>query len=329
MSFSRRGVVDQVRRVTDHKGVLVFEVGVHIDTGTATHRDGCGGPSEPVEGYSAEVLMRRTHELYILTGQSNAGGNGLVSELSQFKGERGQTLDAPQNNVLFSVHYHDGNSQTNPADPLVNGAFEPLVPGQTELNGGHPDLFGLEVSFLDRMQALRPGPVALMKYFVNGASLDGPFNPDPQVEDGGACRGLLSSIDAAAAWLGAHDGPFAWKGMIWFQGETDAEHAAMAAAYQGNLARLIARVRDHTGECDLPVLIYETQNRTASWTPIVQAAQANVAASDPEITLVDTTPQIVNMRDHVHYNAPAHVAFGKEGATQMHELLLAGKVSQA
>lgn len=262
-----------------------------------------------------------TRELYILTGQSNAGGNGSLAELPTFCGEHGQPLDAPQPDVLFSLNYHDGEHQNDSGDPLHHGAFGPLVPGQTELNGRHPELFGPEISLLDRLSVLRSAPLALVKYYVNGASLGGPFNANPTADDGGAFRGLINSLDAATAWLAANDCRFEWKGLLWFQGETDAGHQAMAADYQANLMTLIAAVRAHLDRPDLPVVIYQTQNLTGDWTTEVQRAQANVAAADPRIALVDTALQIPNMRDHVHYRAAAHIDFGREGATLIDRLL--------
>lgn len=262
-----------------------------------------------------------TVELYILAGQSNAGGNGELTELSSFTGTRVRSLDMPQHEALFSINYHNGPMQNNTSDRLHHGGFVPLVPGQSELNGRHPDLFGPEVSFLDRMSCLREAPLALMKYYVNGASLVRDFNPASGSAGGGAFQGLMKSLDAAGRWMRSHRKRFSWKGMLWFQGETDAEAEALALAYEVNLSALLQAVRRRVRNPGLPVVIFQTQNLRGAWTKTVRSAQARVARSNPMTDLIDTTPQRRHMRDHVHYRGAAHVAFGRKGAERMHALL--------
>jgi hypothetical protein len=271
---------------------------------------------------SANSTTTHTYEVYIMAGQSNTGGTGDVSDLSGVNGVSGNPLSNSQTDVLFSLNYHDGSSNTDPSTTLINGNFTALTPGSTTVTGS---LFGTEVSFMDSIKTSRPHAPALIKYFINGAGLGTLFNP--RGTPGLGYTKMLESIDTALGKLDTAGHTYEVKGFYWFQGESDANNPSLAPSYETNLTELIAGVRSHLGLAELPIVIVETQlagtalaNNSASL-QTVQTAQATVAGNDNKVALVDTSDLVGSMKDDFHYNASGNVTIGQRIATAMAGLL--------
>lgn len=86
--------------------------------------------------------------------------------------------------------------------------------------------------------------------------------------------------------------PFALRGVLWYQGESNASDTAAAARYGELLRLLVGRWREGFGDAALPFLIvqlpgYGKTSRWADW-PRLRAEQAAVAATTPGCALVVT-----------------------------------------
>ena len=122
------------------------------------------------------------------------------------------------------------------------------------------------------------------------------------------------------------------EGMIWMQGETDAQNG-QGSGYFNNLTNFITDVRA-TIKPGLPFVIGRLSNNQAAWLErqegapgptglaLVQAAQDAVAAADPRVGMVNTDDFGVNPpNDDIHFNMAGELALGNGFADQTAYLL--------
>ena len=111
-------------------------------------------------------------DVYIIAGQSNAYGQGLISDLN---------IDQQIQDALFFTSWHetDGNAESQQyfsnVLPFTEAGISKGNPGQSNLGGS--EHFGPELGFVNRIQELEvhTNPVAIIKYAVGGTSLT--YNP--------------------------------------------------------------------------------------------------------------------------------------------------------
>jgi lysophospholipase L1-like esterase len=122
------------------------------------------------------------------------------------------------------------------------------------------------------------------------------------------------------------------EGMVWMQGETDAQNG-QGARYFNNLTNFITDVRA-TFKPGLPFVIGRLSNNQAAWLErqegapglaglaLVQGAQDAMAAGDHRAGIVNTDGYGMNPpNDDIHFNAAAATALGKGFADQLAYLL--------
>lgn len=265
---------------------------------------------------NGNMHRRVVYDLYIMSGQSNMGGNGSISQLTT-NGYNGSDLSQPQTDVLFQLNYHD--SRTLPATTHVFEPLGSLAPGQTSGNNLH----GPEISFADRMKNIRPDRgVAIVKYYVDGAGI---FKFDKTTSkrtntsnENNAWDGLTNSIDYVLQQAESLNLKFNPAGFVWFQGESDSSGQA-AIDYEGKLTALLSNVRSYVNDADLPVVIIESQNLGATNTDRLNFATSvdNVVAAQQYTRLVETSHLTSRMNGNVHWYGAEHVTFGKQVADEM------------
>jgi hypothetical protein len=168
--------------------------------------------------------MHAETRVYILSGQSNASGYGVPSELT-----------APYNSP-------DANVKLWSSDV---GSWTALSPVS--------NWFGSEISFGRDMAAAYPDDqICIIKYIGTSGFCD-----NWQLDPPGYCyTNLMATIDAAMAGLTAQNLSPVFSGFLWQHGESDATHSHdSAAAYQANLAEFIAMVRHDLDAADLQFAI--------------------------------------------------------------------------
>ena len=111
------------------------------------------------------------------------------------------------------------------------------------------------------------------------------------------------------------------KGLLWHQGESDSNPAS-AAGYLPKLAELIARVRQLTGQPNLPIVAGELGRYKAVYEPI-NAELRKLPATVPHTALA-TSEGLTDKGDSTHFDGASADAYGRRYAVQMLRLQAAG-----
>ena len=199
-----------------------------------------------------------TIDLYIIAGQSNANGRGVVSDLDPSQTTQDASLfyswhqfmnnatsDSPQFNSGWQSQTEAGNTRSG-VSTVANGNFSTTFGGS--------DWFGPEIGFVARANEinLSPNPMGIIKYAVDGSALT--VNPATtfQVSDWDTDPAYATSFDHGDAWRGFKAAiasattalPFGttanFKGMIWWQGENGTNAT--------DLNEFLGEVRSHLGD---------------------------------------------------------------------------------
>ncbi|MBN1393434.1 MAG: PEP-CTERM sorting domain-containing protein [Pirellulales bacterium] len=224
--------------------------------------------------------------VFLLAGQSNMDGRASVANLPA-------PYDQPQTEVKIWDYWS-------------GGGWADLEGGFSTYNTGN--LFGPEVSFGYALNELFPDDdVYLVKYSEGGTSLAEDWNPDGT---GGHYNTLKTAANAALQDLVGDGLSPIVSGMVWMQGERDAQYADMAAAYATNLANLIETVRDDFSTPDMPFVVGRITTYYGDYNAQVRAAQVAVAEQMDHAGWVDTDdlPLIVN--NGGHYTAAGLIELG-------------------
>lgn len=232
----------------------------------------------------ASTAMADDYKVFLLGGQSNMAGRGLASDLPTSP----INLQQAQSNVLF----YEG------------GTLRELAPGTR---------FGPEITFGQTMaDALPDQNIVLIKYALGGTSLDVDWDPN---------TGLLydAFTDTVSNGLDALIGPgdtYEIAGMLWTQGERDANTDRTTAQYRADLTEFVAAIRDDYG-AGLPFLLSRLSNKqrlasdAARWEAI-RAAQTQYAAGDANAYLIDTDGDAFSVinGEIIHFDANGQIAIG-------------------
>lgn len=272
------------------------------------------------------------YRLYFLGGQSNMVGFGFNDKLPP-------ELDRTFGNVMI---FH-GSQAPDYDDSGGRGIWEKLRPGHGlgfECNSKEnllSDRFGPELSFGAMLSREYPGQkIAIIKYARGGTSLDrrvmgfGTWAPDDNAVNGiNQYDHFLSTLENAfdnkdIDGDGKED-RLVPAGIIWMQGEADAEHSEAAArAYEENLRRMMDLIRAALRKDDLPVVIgkiadsgADTDGKVMEHIDIVHQAQEEFVKSDPCAALVTETENYGFLPDRWHYTSEAYIDLGERFAEKV------------
>ena len=266
----------------------------------------------------------RPADVYILSGQSNMQGTGLLAELPE-----------DDRKPCANVFYWNGNS------------FEPLVPGQTKTSAQKGE-FGPEITFANTLSAKSPErDLYLIKYYVSGQPLhhgwhngtfhDGPPAPNrrnfyPGENPGDTATGLLyrnlrTAFQAGLENLRQRGVTFTVRGFLWMQGEQDAKHAVSAGGYAASLKRLQRRLEEDLSVPALPfvfgqVLPHDPPLERFTHRREIRESQRRADESSghadaiPGVRMVSTDGFPLKP-DTVHYTAPGQAKLGRAFAAAL------------
>jgi hypothetical protein len=230
-------------------------------------------------------------KVFLLAGQSNMGGNGVVAELPPL-------YSSPQPAVKFW-----NNNSTDWV--ALQGGF-----------GNSPASFGPEVTFGYTLHNLFPNDdIYLVKYGITSTSLAINWNPDGT---GTAYETFKTTAKAAIQNLVDDSKSPIIAGMIWMQGEEDTYGEATATAYHANLKNFITAVRGDFATPEMEFVIGRILSSTgpAAYNALVQNAQMTVC-DDPEVghaSWINTDDlQIGNIG---HYGTQGQIDLGVRFANQ-------------
>lgn len=238
--------------------------------------------------------------ILLLGGQSNADGRAPTSDLPTSP----VNLQQPQDDVDF-FYRTEGDT----------AALTTLRPGLSETGQ-----FGPEITLGRKMADLwahETGTrVAIVKYANGGTNLAVHWNAGGDgttVGDGPDYITFQTTVsEGLAALAAAHPGAILdLQGMVWLQGESDA-NASHANAYEVNLTDFIADIRATYGS-DLPFAIARLSigqtNLNATYLDQIRDAQDAVAASDRRTGIVDTD-SFGLAGDNLHFNGSGQQSIG-------------------
>jgi hypothetical protein len=272
--------------------------------------------------------------VFFLGGQSNMDGFGYVNDLPE-----------SLNKTFENVWIFHGNSARDDEDQGGIGIWEPLKPGHGvrfssdgEVNN-LSNRFGVELSFAEKIQELYSGDkIAIIKYSRGGTAIDtvaagtaGSWDPDFRGKHGinqydhflQTVRNAYGSIDIDGN--GKVD-KLIPCGILWMQGEADAEKEETAHRYHKNLKRLMDLIRAVFRVDDLPVVIGKIsdswnneEGKVWNYGEMVQAAQEKFAATDEKAAIVRDT-RYYKYSDPWHYDSEGYIDLGKRFAEEVYQL---------
>lgn len=271
--------------------------------------------------------------LYILAGQSNMDGQGLVSDLPHYlSGSRDNTW-------IYSPNRRDDQQSIDD-----RGFWDKLRPGHGD--GYHTDgdrsflsdTFGPELSFVERLREFdRDKTILLYKYAKGGSSIHqdaatdwGCWDPDYDRGNGiNQWTHFQHHLHKAMDLAKKQFGQVKPAGIVWHQGESDASHTrTIAEAYTQNLSKVLNRMREEVGGRSLPVVVGQISDsmmgrgkrrETYPFGDIVKSAQKQFVKQDSHAALV-IAPQNHGFIDAWHYDSQTYIDIGVRFADAMMNL---------
>ncbi|MFO0801056.1 MAG: sialate O-acetylesterase [Gemmataceae bacterium] len=259
-------------------------------------------------GLILATAARAEHfEVFVVAGQSNADGRGAAAALTGPLAKWAR----PQDDVRIA---YSCSSLRGPV--LASDGFQPLrpgwsvAPGKARPTGLPSNTFGPEVSFGHGLaDRLKGKSVRLIKFAEGGTSLAKNWNPD---EKAGLYQPFLDFTRKSLKALTAGGDTATVRGMIWHQGESDAE--LPAAEYEQRLTAFIVHVRADFGVPGMPFGVGEVIDNGKR--DAVRAAQKATATKVTGAFLV-TVEGLTSSDGGTHFDAASQVALGERFAAGM------------
>ncbi len=240
---------------------------------------------------NAQGKETRPVKIFILGGQSNMDGCGLAEELPVAYAK------PPENSMTW-------DNKKNEWTRLGTDSFAE----RREFK------FGPEIAFAKVLAKKFPDhTIAIVKTSGGGTKLWKHWLPDQPMY-----IRFLKNFENAIESLETKGTPFEISGMLWMQGESDAEFLDWANAYEDNLKVLFEAVRLQTGKKELPIVMGRISIgllRKTPWnfdfTPVVQEAQDIVSSQDKNVYIINTD-KLKTLKDNTHFNTEAQIWLGKK-----------------
>lgn len=286
--------------------------------------------------FGIEETNAKVYKLYFLGGQSNMEGFGFREK-----------LPAELNKEFKDIMIFVGNSAEDTADVDGRGIWASTSPGfgvEFRSDGEknyYSDRFGPELTFGKRMAELNPnGNIAIIKYSRGGSSIDisaahifGCWDPDFYSANGvnqydhflATLRNALAVKDIDGD---GEDDILIPSGIVWMQGESDANLIGSAKKYEKNLKRLMDLIRASLHSDDLPVVIGRISDshigkndcgKVWKFGDVVREEQAYFVKNDVNAALVISTDNY-EYSDPYHYDTDGYIDLGNKFAEKMYEL---------
>ncbi len=274
------------------------------------------------------------YKLYFLGGQSNMEGYGYTAQLRMAHRRPSDDILIFAGQWAFDNQRHGGVGIWSTLRPGHGVGFR--TDGESNF---YSNRFGPELFFGRTIAALHPGErIALVKYALGGTGLSegvgyGNWFPDFSAGDGvnqydHALKTLHNALSHSDIDGDGQADTLIPAGIVWMQGEADAEHSQQAAdAYGDNIERLMNLLRAALQVDDLPVVIGKVTDsgmapdgKVMDYIATVQRAQRAFAEGDDCATLVTVTDDIAHLPDAWHYDTDGVMRLGKAFAEAMVEL---------
>ena len=286
-----------------------------------------------------QSALAEEFHVYYLGGQSNMDGYGFVRDLpEEMKGS------------FDTTYIFHGNTSKDGQPVDGRGVWSKLQAGhgvgfQSDGKANkYSKRFGVELTFAKSILAANPDKkIAIIKYSRGGTSIAeeaaGGFGCwEPDFKQGkGEGKGVnqydhfLATIRNATA-VSDIDGDgekdkLIPAGIVWMQGESDAQSAEVAAKYEANLKRLMDLIRASLRVDDLPVVIGrisdsgrdDKDGKVWDYGAELRAAQAAFVEQDEVAAIVNSTDEY-GYSDPWHYDSAGYIDLGQKFAEAMLKL---------
>ena len=178
--------------------------------------------------FDNSLITDQTIDIYLLAGQSNAHGQGLVSDLDE---------DQKTQDGLFYTSWHNRTSNASSAQYYSPWASS-LVAGNTRGDSnsstiGGSTMFGPELGFVERANTINltdGQPIGVLKHAIGASALTDDGSADGGLSDwdltatgdnrGDALRAFKLAIADGLTKLTNTGYSYRLAGMIWWQGES-------------------------------------------------------------------------------------------------------------
>ncbi len=259
--------------------------------------------------------------VYLLGGQSNMVGSAYLEDLPK------DLYTIPE--ILLYV---------GAAKFIKAELADTLIPLQVHSTGTRGDTMDPSIGFGEKMRELSPSKhIALIKYAYIGTNLKSDWNPGANAADtknwGKRFTIFVNTVNSGLAALEAAGWKPEIKGMLWHQGEADANgRKGVADTYGKNLAHFIGRVREQFATHASPDGIRFVAGQISATSPykfrdtvrqaILDADEDSGAALSVANTGIVATNAVdfPTLKDNIHLNWVGALAMGRAMADQMLDL---------
>lgn len=264
-------------------------------------------------------------EVYLIGGQSNATGQGYLSNMDDsMKVDR---------RVLI---YHSGK-------PHLNSNFLPDQWFPLHASSESPDRFGPELGFGSQLQNLRPkARIAIIKHAHSGTNLYKQWNPGKDQNDtinqGLQYKIFMSTVKSGLDSLVKRGYQPVIKGMLWQQGESDADKGEeISKSYGKNLKQFIIRVRQDLKTANMLFVygyVYPPPNKSIAidevrngQREVASNAKTSLSVRNAYVILTDDLSQRASdkntpyPKDHIHFGTKGTWELGLRMAEEINKHL--------
>ncbi|MCV9937687.1 sialate O-acetylesterase [Boseaceae bacterium BT-24-1] len=242
------------------------------------------------------ALQNPPRENYILAGESDLSGRGLLSEVPTFSRRR------------WVKSFGNDWTWKQAAEPLDDPTGQIDTVSLDGIAAASPSL-----AFGNALSELRPDRQIGLIPCARGGSQMVEWSRD-------LSRSTLYGSMIARAKDAALSGPI--KGVVWYQGKNDTDDATRASTWAAGCTQLIAGLRADLG-VNVPVVIVVIDDLVGvpglPYVSTVQAQQRSMSGSG--ITLVESNGQPMKPDDARHLATAGLVAIGEFCATAMAGML--------
>ena len=279
--------------------------------------------------------------VFVLAGQSNMQGYGLVEDVEK---NPGSLIDVIQNDTVgeWSEIGEVGNWNILEGVSLYSGEGN-IKANVTVGQGVDTNKIGPELMFAHKLDEFYDDPVLIIKTAWGGKNLAVDFRPPSAGgETGKLYSSMIQTIQEVTQNLGFEFpdigvNDFEISGFAWFQGWSDAGEESYRDEYESNLAHLINDVRSDLNIPDLPVIIANSGH--GGYVPSndmmvrylqnnISVSQKNVGTNDSiyggKVGFVDTKKHWQDLSEsphdaihHFHENARIYLNIGKDIGNEM------------
>lgn len=269
----------------------------------------------PLFAEPKEKRMQNPAIVFMVAGQSNAGGCGIYSpEMHRELGREEKRPLVPGTTAAEVGLPTDAAAYTHSYIWMPDAGFERLDP---MVNSRPPQrgqkMHGMELPVVHRLEKRFPdNDIYIIKHGPSGRNLHTDWNPEGP---GPHYARWLDSSRKALTQLSREYPEVRVIGLYWDQGESDTDHAD---AYADNLTKFIAHFRQDSGLPELKVFIRKHIYRGGKMDEII-AAQQTVAAEDENCFLLDIELESLEENyatwsyspDNIHINSKAFVELAR------------------